>query len=82
VWGAGRANIRVRAGQEFADGDTVQVGNEGHVEILLNPGYYLRLFNNTRARLVDLSPGNLKIKLLSGSAIVECRLLNLPAGGL
>jgi hypothetical protein len=67
----GEANTSIRGGQEFANGDLVQIGNEGRVEILLNPGYYLRLFNNTKAALVDLSPSNLKIKLLSGSAIFE-----------
>jgi len=59
-----------RARQELTAGDTIKVG-AGRVEILLNPGYYLRLGPNTEARLLDLTPGNLKIKLVSGSAIVE-----------
>src|SRR5205814_3865468 len=54
-----------------ASGDTIQVGDRGHAEVLLNPGYFLRLSSNSRVRLVDLSPDNLKIKLLAGSAIVE-----------
>ena len=67
------ANVRVsalRAKQELRAGDTIKVG-AGRVEILLNPGYYLRLGPNTEARLLDLTPGNLKIKLVSGAAIVE-----------
>lgn len=75
----GEADTSVRAEQEFADGDMVQIGNEGRVEILLNPGYYLRLSNNTRAVLVDLSPANLKIKLLSGSAIFEVSVTDSPS---
>jgi hypothetical protein len=77
--GGGEANTRVRAGQKFANGDMVQIGNEGRVEILLNPGYYLRLSNNTRAVLVDLSPANLKIKLLSGTAIFEVSVTDSPS---
>src|ERR1700730_15497814 len=61
VCGGGPAK-RLQARQVVGDGDTVQVGDEGRVEILLEPGYYLRLFNRTQARLVNLSPGNLKIK--------------------
>jgi hypothetical protein len=60
----------LRAKQEVAAGDAIKVG-AGRVEILLNPGYYLRLGPHTEARLVDLTPGNLKIKILSGAAIIE-----------
>ena len=60
----------LRAKQELEAGDTIKVG-AGRVEILLNPGYYLRLGPHTEARLVDLTPGNLKIKLFSGAAIIE-----------
>jgi hypothetical protein len=60
----------LRAKQEVVAGDTIKVG-AGRVEILLNPGYYLRLGPHTEARLVDLTPGNLKIKLFSGAAIIE-----------
>ena len=56
--------------QEVTGGDTIKVG-AGRVEILLSPGYYLRLGPHTEARLIDLTPGNLKIKLFSGSAIIE-----------
>lgn len=60
----------LRAKQELTAGDTIKVG-AGRVEILLNPGYYLRLGPQTEARLLDLTPGNLKIKLFSGAAIFE-----------
>lgn len=66
-------NVRasaLRARQELSAGDTIKVG-AGRVEILLNPGYYLRLGPHTEAVLLDLTPGNLKIKLVSGAAIVE-----------
>ena len=37
----------------------------------MNPGAYLRLSPNSRVRFLDLSPDNLKLKLLQGSAIIE-----------
>jgi hypothetical protein len=66
-------NVRgsvLRAKQELTAGDTIKVG-AGRVEILLIPSYYLRLGPHTEVRMLDLAPGNLKIKLVSGAAIVE-----------
>jgi ferric-dicitrate binding protein FerR (iron transport regulator) len=64
----------------FENGDVIQAGNSGRAEILLVPGYYLRLDHNTRISLLDLSPDNLKLKLWSGSAILEVALLDLLPG--
>lgn len=62
---------RLPPGHSFKNGDELRTGPDGRAEILLNPGYYLRLANNSQARLVDLTPGNLKIRLAHGSAILE-----------
>jgi len=69
----------LRARQELSAGDTIKVG-AGRVEILLNPGYYLRLGPHTEARLLDLTPANLKIKVVSGAAIVEIAMDGYNAG--
>jgi hypothetical protein len=61
----------VQGGQSLKNGDILRIDGKGRAEILLNPGYYLRLFNNTQATLLDVSPGNLKIKLSRGTAIFE-----------
>src|SRR5205807_3938044 len=53
------------------NGDVINVGGDGRVEVLLNPGIYLRLFSNTEVTLLDVSPDNLKVKLSKGSAILE-----------
>jgi hypothetical protein len=71
----GKQNPSVGDGQ-FIDGDELQTGNDGRMEVLLSPGSYLRLSNNTRAVLLDLSPENLKLKLLRGSAILEMPLVD------
>ncbi len=62
------------------NGDMIQAGDSGRTEILLIPGCYLRLDRNTRISLLDLSPDNLKLKLWSGSAILEVAIIDtLPA---
>jgi hypothetical protein len=57
--------------QEFESGDEIQVGADSYVEVLLTPGSFLRLAANARVRFIDISPDNLKLQLISGSAILE-----------
>src|ERR1044072_9288243 len=59
------------------NGDMIQAGDSGRAEILLIPGCYLRLDHNTRISLLDLTPDNLKLKLWSGSAILEVAMIDL-----
>jgi len=60
----------------FENGDIILTG-DGRAEILLVPGCYLRLDHNTRISLLDLSPDNLKLKLWSGSAILEVAVIDM-----
>jgi hypothetical protein len=53
------------------DGDLVQTGADGRVEVLLNPGSYLRLAESTELELTDASLDSLRLRLLSGSAVLE-----------
>jgi len=55
----------------FQNGDAIRSTDSGRAEILLNPGIYLRLDHDSRISLLDLSRDNLKLKLWSGSAILE-----------
>jgi hypothetical protein len=52
-------------------GDVVTTGAGGRVEVLLNPGSYLRVAENSEFELADASLENLRIRLLRGSAIIE-----------
>jgi FecR protein len=52
-------------------GDRVQTASDGRVEILLNPGSYLRVGGNSEVELSDNSLANLEVRLLRGTAIVE-----------
>jgi hypothetical protein len=70
-------------------GDRVSTGANGRVEVLLNPGSYLRLNANSSFEFESTSLDDLRIKLLSGSAIFEVIAaddfrvsLTLPKAGL
>jgi hypothetical protein len=52
-------------------GDRVRTSNDGRVEILLNPGSYLRVGGNSEVELSDNTLANLEVRLLRGTAIVE-----------
>ncbi|HKO62263.1 MAG TPA: FecR family protein [Pyrinomonadaceae bacterium] len=76
----GRASVRMQGKTEWelltikedlATGDTVQTGTDGRVEMLLNPGSYLRLGENSEFELANDSLDNLEIRLIRGTAIVE-----------
>lgn len=55
--------------------DTVRTGATGRAEILLNPGCYLRLAENTEIVYLFDTFTN-KIKLLRGSAIIEATVID------
>ena len=52
-------------------GDVVRTGLDGRVEMLLNPGSYLRVGENSEFELTDNSLENLEVRLVRGTAIVE-----------
>jgi hypothetical protein len=52
-------------------GDRVKTASDGRVEILLNPGSYLRVGGNSEIELSNNSLANLEVRLLRGTAIVE-----------
>lgn len=58
-------------GDQIEVGDKVSTGADGRVEILLNPGSYLRLGANSSAEFKTTSLDDLQIKLDSGSAMFE-----------
>jgi hypothetical protein len=52
-------------------GDQVRTGADGRVEMLLNPGSFLRVGENSEFQLVDNSLENLEVRLHRGTAIIE-----------
>jgi len=52
-------------------GDVVKTGLDGRVEILLNPGSYMRVGENSEFELTSNSLDNLEVRVIRGTAIVE-----------
>ncbi len=72
---SGKVTVRRRGSTDWRDelnsGDVVKTGADGRLEMLLNPGSYVRLAENSELELTDMSLDNLRLKLVSGSAIIE-----------
>jgi hypothetical protein len=76
----GRAAVRAHGNSEWQTltikedleaGDVVKTGTDGRVEMLLNPGSYLRIGENSEFELSDNSLENLEVRLIRGTAVVE-----------
>lgn len=68
----GTAEWRSLTSQDnLENGDLVQTGADGRVEVLLNPGSYLRLAENSELELTDAALDSLRVRLLKGSAVLE-----------
>jgi hypothetical protein len=57
--------------EDLEAGDIVQTGLDGRVEMLLNPGSYMRIGENSEFELANNSLDNLEVRLIRGTAIVE-----------
>lgn len=68
---AGQAPQLLTSQDDLNSGDVVNTGLGSQAEILLNPGTYLRLAEDSEFELVDNSLESLLVKLIKGSAIIE-----------
>lgn len=59
------------AKKNLNSGDVVKTGADGRMEMLLNPGSYLRVAENSQVKLIDNSIENLRFSIVKGSAIIE-----------
>jgi hypothetical protein len=67
----GQAQQLLSSSDDLAPGDVVTTGADSQAEILLNPGSYFRLGENSEFMLVNNSLNDLLLKLVRGSAIIE-----------
>lgn len=56
---------------DLNNGDSARTGADGRVEVLLNPGSYLRAGASTEFEFTDASLDNLRLRLARGSVFVE-----------
>ena len=59
------------ATDNLAADDKVTTASSSNAEILLNPGSYFRLGENSQFQFEDISLDHLRLRLLKGSAIIE-----------
>lgn len=64
-------------GDELKAGDVIKTGATGRVEILLNPGTFLRIAENSEFAFPDLANFKLKLSLLKGTAILESSIVDV-----
>ncbi len=67
-------------GNSLRDKDRIVTEANGKAEILLNPGSYLRVGENTEIELTSTALDSLKIQLVQGSAIVEANTIGGEKG--
>ncbi|HKY06428.1 MAG TPA: FecR family protein [Blastocatellia bacterium] len=63
------------AGFELAHADVVKTGPSSRAEILLNPGSYLRLGENSEFAFSESKERDLRLTLSSGSAVIDASVL-------
>jgi uncharacterized membrane protein YgcG len=61
----------VKAATSVPAGNTVSTGPGGAVEILLNPGSYLRMGENSQVVLDQVELYDISVRILSGSMVIE-----------
>ena len=62
--------------QMVEPGSPIKTGQNGYVEILLTPGSFLRLDENSEATLDSVDIGNVMLRLTNGASIVEVVEIN------
>jgi hypothetical protein len=70
----GTANVTMM--QTVNAGRPIRTGSDGHVEILLRPGSFLRLGEDSEATLDDVDLSNVKVTIQHGPALVEAAEIN------
>lgn len=56
---------------DLSSGDAVKTGTAGRLEVLLNPGSYMRAGEHTEFEMINTSLEDLRLKLTRGSVVVE-----------
>ncbi|MGH9948046.1 MAG: FecR domain-containing protein [Pyrinomonadaceae bacterium] len=67
----GGRTSRLFKGDEVQTGEVVSTGTDGKIEILMNPGSYIRLGGNSSFTFDSTDLDDVRIKVLRGSAVFE-----------
>jgi hypothetical protein len=69
----GPSNVRLH--EQVERGTTVETGSGGHVELLLNPGTFLRMDENSSVKFESIELSDIAIHVVSGTAKAGNRLV-------
>src|SRR5467141_2576492 len=61
----------VRLHEQVPAGTSIQTGSQSHVELLLNPGSFLRLDENSTVVLDSVELTNIAVRVVAGGALLE-----------
>jgi uncharacterized membrane protein YgcG len=65
----GPANVHIR--QQVEEGAPIETYSRGHVEVLLNPGSFLRLGENSKAVIDSADLSKIAVHVVDGEALIE-----------
>jgi len=65
----GQANVQLH--QQIDVGMPIETGPRGHAEVLLNPGSFLRIGEQSRVVLDSVDLSNISVRVLEGAAVIE-----------
>ncbi len=65
------APLALTTADNLRAGDLIKTGNDGRVEVLLNPGSYVRIGAGAEFTMVDASLDHLRLKLNRGAFVAE-----------
>jgi len=71
-----QGSATVKAATVAKPGNMIMTGADGAVEILLNPGSYLRMGANTKVVLDKVDLYDIALRILEGSAVIEANGFN------
>lgn len=67
----GPGNVPLKFGETLKSQDEIILGEDSRIEILLNPGTWLRLGPNTRIRIVNVALPDPELELTAGTIVFE-----------
>src|SRR5262249_19854917 len=65
----GQANVQLH--QQVAAGMPIETGPRSHVEMLLNPGTFLRVGERSSVVLDSVELTNISVRVVAGAALIE-----------
>ena len=65
----GQANVHLH--EQVAEGSPIETQAHGHVELLLTPGVFLRIGNNSTVALDSVELSHAVVRVIDGSALIE-----------